>query len=256
MFTHQNQLQPNQLVELSSPLSVKYGFEVTIHSYHPYNVDQVLAVAPSRKKPFSIPVSAIKRIISLSLPFEIPNNPIEYEEGQVVELSFAPGLSFEILRLGNESFFYLNQFGLESWAKLHQITRVLSNPLPLEIGDRVIDEDGLMGQIISLDDHCINIDKGFLVTSHNLSNHQPKIKKLPKSKPLRGGKRHGAGRPSTGRKERKTFNLDLDFASKLPDLKMLYDLLQEYRPVAESGTLRSQKLSEFYKKLDSLPYFV
>ena len=74
----------------------------------------------------------------------------------------------------------------------------------------------------------------------------------------RGGKRDGAGRKPTGQppKKRKAIQLDESIAKNLPDLKQLLQLIQEYRPIAESGQLRSQKLADFYKKLDLLPTII
>lgn len=143
---------------------------------------------------------------------------------------------------------------------LSSIRQIISSSLPL-IGDRVIDEDGIEGEIIS-NDLSLTIKKENLITSHNLEYHSPKTKKI-KSKQIAiapelsnsfGGARVGAGRPKSGRKERKAIQLDVAIASKLPHLKMLSDLLDEFRPIAESGALRATKLSDFYKKLDSLPY--
>ena len=128
----------------------------------------------------------------------------------------------------------------------------------LEIGDRVLDQDGREGNIISISDSSIEIRKSDMITSHSLINNLPNIKKilplLQTSLPLtRGGSRIGAGRPPSGKKLRKAIQLDISLASKLPDLKLLSQLLDQFRATAESGTLRSQKLSDFYKELDKLP---
>jgi hypothetical protein len=105
---------------------------------------------------------------------------------------------------------------------INQIKQIISVPLPLEIGDCVIK-----------------------------SGRSPKQNK-------RGGKREGAGRKPTGNppKKRKALQLEQSLAAKLPDLPSLAALLEEFRPIAESGQLRSQKLADFYKKLDLLPTIV
>lgn len=170
--------------------------ECTITNFHP-NVAYIVVSHPSQKKPYSIPINQIKKIVS--------------------------------------------------------------SPLPLEIADRVIDEDGLEGEIISFD-KCLTIKKADFTTSHNLDYGMPKIKKIDRSpkQNKRGGKREGAGRPSTGNppQKRKAIQLPESIAAKLPDLKLLTELLEEFRPIAESGQLRSQKLADFYKKLDSIPKIV
>lgn len=142
-----------------------------------------------------------------------------------------------------------------------QINKLISTPLPLQVGDCVIDLDKQEGEIISVTENSITIRKSDKISSHNFElSAMPKIKTLSKkSNPLtRGGKREGAGRKSSGQplKKRKALQLDEDIAAKLPDLKMFAQLLDEFRPIAESGTLRSQKLTEFYKRLDSLPTIV
>jgi hypothetical protein len=141
---------------------------------------------------------------------------------------------------------------------ISRIQKLVSSPLP-GIADRVIDEDGLEGEIISFD-KCLTIKKADFTTSHNLDYGMPKIKKIDRSpkQNKRGGKREGAGRPSTGNppQKRKAIQLPESIAAKLPDLKLLTELLEEFRPVAESGTLRSQKLADFYKKLDLIPKIV
>ncbi|MFN4831319.1 MAG: hypothetical protein ACK5L1_03760 [Pseudanabaena sp.] len=171
--------------------------ECTITNFHP-NVAYIVVSHPSQKKPYSIPINQIKKIVS--------------------------------------------------------------SPLPLEIADRVIDDDGSEGEILSISDKHINIRKSNIITSHNLATGNPKIKKLDRSQKQtkRGGKREGAGRKPTGNppKKRKAIQLPEAIAAKLPDLKLLTELLEEFRPIAESGQLRSQKLADFYKKLDSIPKIV
>jgi len=138
---------------------------------------------------------------------------------------------------------------------------------PLKVGDRIIDEDGLEAEISLISDACINTKSPDRITSYNLDLAKPNIKKVSNLKndipdlPIRsgsGGKRSGAGRPATGRKSRKTINLDSDYAAKLPDLKMLCDLLDEFRSVSDASftSPRSQKLREFFKKFDALPKIV
>jgi len=139
---------------------------------------------------------------------------------------------------------------------------------PLKVGDRIIDEEGLESEISLISDSCINTKSPDRITSYNLELGKPNIKKVPNVKndnipdlPIRsgsGGKRSGAGRPATGRKLRKTINLDSDYAAKLPDLKMLCDLLDEFRSVSDASftSPRSQKLREFFKKFDALPKIV
>ena len=172
--------------------------EVSIHNYHP-NITYIVVTHPSKKKPYSIPV-------------------------------------------------YL-------------ISKIISSPLPFQLGDRVIDLDNQEGEIISLTQNSITIRKSDKISSHNFElSAMPNIKAVSNKSNLlsRGGKREGSGRKSSGLppKKRKALQLDLNIASKLPDLIMLSQLLDEFRPIAESGILRSQKLAEFYKKLDTLPYIV
>lgn len=134
------------------------------------------------------------------------------------------------------------------------IKQIISHPLSLEIGDLVMDEDGEEGTVLNSSSSCITIKKKDVITSHSIEKKLPKIKQLTIEKSSRGGKREGAGRKATGNppKQRKAIQLDLDIAAKLPDLRSLSALLEEFRPIAESGQLRSQKLADFYKKLDSL----
>lgn len=138
------------------------------------------------------------------------------------------------------------------------IKRVISIPLPLQLGDYVHDSnDNTLGQVTHVTDTVINVQKSNTITSYNLLLAKPNLVKL-EQKSKRGGKREGAGRKETGQphKKRKAIQLDETIAKNLPDLKQLLQLIQEYRPLAESGTLRSQKLAEFYKKLDSLPTII
>lgn len=144
---------------------------------------------------------------------------------------------------------------------VYSISKIISSPLPLQLGDRVIDLDNQEGEIISLTENSITIRKSDKISSHNFElSAMPNIKAVSNRSKLlsRGGKREGSGRKSSGLppKKRKALQLDLNIASKLPDLTMLSQLLDEFRPIAESGILRSQKLAEFYKKLDTLPYIV
>lgn len=92
---------------------------------------------------------------------------------------------------------------------------------------------------------------------HQTQNVKRILDRSPKQN-NRGGKREGAGRPSTGNppKKRKALQLDYAIAQRLPDLKMLSELIEEFRPIAESGALRSLRLADFYKKLDALPKIV
>lgn len=134
------------------------------------------------------------------------------------------------------------------------IERLISSPLPL-IGDRVIDTDGEEGTVVNSSAKCLTIKKKDVITSHSFEKKLPKIKQLSIEKSSRGGSRVGAGRPPTGNppKKRKAIQLDQDLADTLPNLKMLADLIQEFRPFGESSALRCTKLAEFYKALDQLP---
>lgn len=140
---------------------------------------------------------------------------------------------------------------------LNQIKKIVSSPLPLEIGDLVLDDDLSQGFVTSLSPNHITIDKPDRITSHSLEKKLPKIKKLQTTTPSssRGGSRPNAGRKSSGNppKKRKALQVHYAIAQTLPDLKMLNELIEQFRPIAQSGTLRSQKLADFYKALDSLP---
>lgn len=143
---------------------------------------------------------------------------------------------------------------------LSKIKQIISNPLPLAIGDRVVDEDNQAGEVVAISSKSIEIQKSNTITSHNLEEGLPSLKKIEKKSQQfslipRGGRREGAGRKPTGKppKKRKAIQLDLDLAAILPDLKMLAQLIEEFRPIAQDGKLRSQKLADFYKKLDALP---
>jgi hypothetical protein len=191
MHYSQQDFKRGDLVELHD------STEATIHNFHP-NVLYIVISIPSKKKPYSIPVREIKKIIS--------------------------------------------------------------SPLPLQIGDLVIDSDRVPGVVIANTSNSLTIEKEEIITSHSFEKKLPKIKKLESTPPrsTRGGSRPNAGRPPSPNppKKRKALQLDQAIAQSLPDLKMLHELIEQFRPIAESGALRSQKLADFYKKLDSLPKIV
>jgi hypothetical protein len=133
------------------------------------------------------------------------------------------------------------------------IKRVISYPLP-SIGDTVLDEDGLQGVVIS-NEKSLTIKKKNLITSHSLDKNNPKLETISKAKNPRGGSRSGSGRPATGKKKTKVIRVDQSVLQRLPDLKLLADLLDDYRSLSSSinPAIEFNTKREFFKKLDAIP---
>jgi hypothetical protein len=187
---------------------------------------------------------------------------MKYPIGSLIQLYGATALSEVLGYSPNPAYIILSHVDDPKKKKqavaISRIQKLVSSPLP-GIGDRVIDEDGQQGTVINSSTSCLTIKKKDVITSHSIEKKLPKIKQLTNEKKFsRGGKREGAGRKPTGNppKKRKALQLDESLAAKLPDLPSLAALLEEFRPIAESGQLRSQKLADFYKKLDSIPKIV
>lgn len=186
---------------------------------------------------------------------------MQYPIGSLIQLYGATALSEVLGYSPNPAYIILCHVDDPKRKKqaiaISRVQKLVSSPIPT-IGDRVIDEDGEEATVLNSSPSCLTIKKKDVITSHSIEKKLPKIKQLTIEKSSRGGKRDGAGRKPTGNlpKKRKALQLDESLAAKLPDLRSLAALLEEFRPIAESGQLRSQKLADFYKKLDSLPTIV
>ena len=177
----------------------------------------------------------------------IPQAQYRFRDGQLIQL-----ISSSPNPLGRCTFFYPDSESkaihcLDKHRLLEKIDILVSMPLLLPFLEDAIAtyEDDHQKVAIAQPDY---IDQ-LIAEIDNLES-------LLTVKSSRGGKRSGAGRKASGNppKKRKALQLDYDLASKLPDLRSFADLLDQYRPIAESGTLRATKLAEFFQALDKLPF--